>query len=66
MRKTKILMREQIVKKYEKLSWKEKVIILEYSLEYMQKYNGRSKLDCIVAAMGDEYNIEEIINEQAD
>ncbi len=37
---------------YEKLSDKEKVIVLSEALSHMQQYNGRSKLTCIAFAMG--------------
>ena len=43
---------EQIRNKYLKLPLKTKVIILSEAIDYMQSYNGRSKIMCVALAMG--------------
>jgi hypothetical protein len=40
---------------FEKMSNKKKVDVLIDALDLMQQYNGRSKQDCIVMAMGGDY-----------
>jgi hypothetical protein len=37
---------------YNKLTCKEKIVILTEALDYMQQANWRSKSDCILLAMG--------------
>ena len=41
-----------INEEYEKLSDKEKVIVLSNALSLMHQYNGRSRITCIAFAMG--------------
>ena len=50
--KTKYYTSEEISKKYEALSLKEKNEVLYKAIDYMQIYNGRSRFLCIAMAMG--------------
>jgi len=43
---------QDFVDKYNALKCKEKTKVLYDALDYMQEYNGRSKLDCVILAMG--------------
>jgi len=43
---------DDIRRQYEKLSSRKKVEILYEAIDYMQSYNGRSKILCIALAMG--------------
>lgn len=49
MKKAKTI--EQVIKKFEKLSYKNKCEILLNALGFMQQYNGRSENECIAMAM---------------
>jgi len=42
----------EIRDKYQKLTKNDKIGVLHSALDYMQSYNGRSKLNCIALAMG--------------
>lgn len=42
----------EMQEKFAKLSWKNQVLILHGALDYMQQYNGRTRLECIALAMG--------------
>ena len=44
--------RKKLLDKYEKLSYQKKFEVLWSALDYMEQYNGRSKYDCIVLALG--------------
>jgi hypothetical protein len=58
--KKKFYTTNQILTKYEKLSLKKKIEVLDEALDYMQQYNGRSKLKCIALAIGyDNYEGED-------
>jgi len=50
--KTKYYTAEEISKKYDALSLKEKNDVLYEAIDYMQSYNGRSRFLCIAMAMG--------------
>lgn len=41
-----------ILREYRNLSYEEKIDILYKALEYMQEWNGRSKILCIAMALG--------------
>jgi hypothetical protein len=54
---------EDILNKYENLSSKKKVKVLESAISYMQQYNGRSVDKCIELAMIDIYpKLEKLCN----
>jgi len=42
----------EVMELYNKLSSPKKVEVLRSALDYMQQYNGRTKTDCIIYAMG--------------
>lgn len=42
----------EVRNKFESLSNRKKVEILEEAIDHMRFYNGRSKIDCIAFAMG--------------
>lgn len=48
----------KLLEKFEKSSNSKKVEILWVALGHMEHYNGRSKNDCIVLAMGGDINEE--------
>lgn len=50
--KNKYYTTEDIIKKYNALSLKAKNTVLYDAIDYMQSYNGRSRLLCIALAMG--------------
>jgi len=43
---------EKLLIKFENMSDHKKVEVLESALSYMQQYNGRSRDECILLAMG--------------
>lgn len=43
---------QELYEKYVKLPSAQKVNILFRALDYMEQFNGRSKIDCIILAMG--------------
>lgn len=45
--------RQELLNKYNKLSGKRQALILWEALDYMNQYNGRTRADCVVLAMGD-------------
>lgn len=50
--KTKYLTSEEINKKFHSLTKNKRIGVLLEALDYMQSYNGRSKILCIALAMG--------------
>ena len=44
--------KEEVKTKFDNLTKNKKIEILYDALSFMQQYNGRSKFDCIAAAMG--------------
>ena len=44
--------KSEILRKFNALSWKDQSNVLYDALDVMQQYNGRSKSQCIVMAMG--------------
>lgn len=50
--KTKYYSSEHIENEFQKLSKVNKIDVLLDALDYMQEYNGRTKLLCIAMAMG--------------
>ncbi len=48
----KIFTREEVKAKFDNLTKNKKIETLYSALDFMQGYNGRSKFDCIAAAMG--------------
>lgn len=43
---------DQVLEKFNSLTKDEKINVLDSAIDYMQSYNGRSKLTCIALAMG--------------
>lgn len=50
--KKKYLTSEEINKKFQSLTKNKRIGVLLEALDYMQSYNGRSKILCIALAMG--------------
>lgn len=52
MKSVKQYSKDQIWRKYCLLSYKKKTQVLNAALDFMQQYNGRSKMECIALGMG--------------
>jgi hypothetical protein len=51
----------EVLIKYNKLSSSKQVTILWDALDYMQQYNGRTKSECVILAMGFEGEFDKYI-----
>lgn len=49
--KNKTFTRDEMILKFESLSYRSKTNILWYALDLMQQYNGRSKYECVFMVM---------------
>lgn len=58
----KIYTSDDINKQYQKLTYKQKNIVLYNAIDYMQQYNGRTRFLCIALAMGfEQYDDDKFI-----
>jgi len=44
--------KEQLVKKFDKMTKDDKIEALCYAIDFMQQYNGRTKWECVFRSMG--------------
>lgn len=52
IKKPKYYTAQEVSDKFQKLTKDEKINVLYEAIDYMQSYNGRSKMTCIALAMG--------------
>ena len=47
-----LIFEHEIMNQFDKLTYKKKTGVLFTAIDYMEQYNGRSKVTCIALAMG--------------